>query len=316
MKIAILGAGRMGSAVGAFFKQAGDRVILVDTNEEHIGQINAHGLDIQLNEQEFFNVRFDGAYTSYTGLPVQDAVVILTSGNVTDKVMQAAMGTVVGPETYVITFQNGLGHTDKLQNYVDVDRILYGMVKLGGWMLGPGRVKVLMHPGYNIVIGSVRQVPVADDMARTVAEHLNRGGVITEFHADIETVVWEKVLNNCSFNPLCALTRSKMRNAIAGEHGRPILTQVVREVVAVANARGVPLTYEKAMDSLDNRSLVNMGDHFPSMTYDVREKRKTEVDFLNGTISRYGKELGIPTPMNDTLTLLIKALEDGYETGF
>lgn len=316
MKIAILGAGRMGSAVGAFFKQAGDQVILVDTNEEHIGQINARGLDIQLNEQEFFNVRFDGAYTSYAGLPVQDAVVILTSGNVTDKVMQAAMGTVVGPETYVITFQNGLGHTDKLQNYVDADRILYGMVKLGGWMLGPGRVKVLMHPGYNIVIGSIRQAPSADDMARTMAEHLTRGGVITEFHTDIETVVWEKVLNNCSFNPLCALTRSKMRNAIAGEHGRPILTQVVREVVAVANARGVALTYEKAMDSLDNRSLVNMGDHFPSMTYDVREKRKTEVDFLNGTISRYGRELGIPTPMNDTLTLLIKALEDGYESGF
>ena len=315
MKIAILGAGRMGSAIGAFLKHAGDQVILVDPNQAHMEKIEACGLDMQINDQEPFNVRFDGTYTSYAGLQTQDAVVLLTSGNVTDAVMQEDMGTVVGPETYVITFQNGLGHTDKLQKYVDVDHILYGMVKLGGWMLEPGSVKILMHPGYNVVIGSVRHAPTADNMARVIAEHLEKGGVITEFHTDIETVVWEKVLNNCSFNPLCALTRSRMRNAIAGEHGRPILTQVVREVVAVANAKGVPLTYERAMDSLDHRSLVNMGDHFPSMTYDVREKRKTEVDFLNGTISRYGKELGIPTPMNDTLTLLIKALEDGYETG-
>ena len=316
MNIAILGAGRMGSAVGAFLKAAGDQVILVDPNTEHIEQINARGLELQINDQPPLSYHFDGGYTSYAGLSAQDAVILLTSGNATDAVIREAMGTVIGPETYVITFQNGLGHTEKLQAYVDIDHILYGMVKLGGWLLGPGKVRLLMHPGYNIVIGSVRQAPSADAMARTIAEHLTAGGVITEFHSDIETVVWEKVLNNCSFNPLCALSRSNMRNAIAGEHGRPILIQVVKEVVAVANAKGIPLSYEKAMDSLDHRSLVNMGDHFPSMTYDVREKRKTEVDFLNGTISRYGKELGIPTPMNDTLTLLIKALEDGYETGF
>ena len=316
MKVAILGAGRMGCSMGAFFKKAGDEVVLVDTNREHIEHINTCGLDMQINDQEPFNIRFDGAYTSYEGLKPQDIAVILTSGNVTDMVMKCAMGTVIGPETYVVTFQNGLGHTDIIREYVDVDHILYGMVKLGGWMLGPGKVKTLMHPGYNVVIGSVRQAETADAMAQVIAEHLSSGGVITEFHRDIETVVWEKVLNNCSFNPLCSLTRSKMRNAIAGEHGRPILTAVVREVVAVANAKGIPLSYDRAMDSLDNRSLVNMGEHFPSMTYDVREKRKTEIDFLNGTISRYGKELGIPTPMNDTLTLLIKALEDGYETGF
>lgn len=316
MKVVILGAGRMGCAVGACMKLAGDEVILCDAYKEHIDKINEKGLDWQINDEAPINIRFDRAVCRTDGIEAQDVAIVLTSGNDTDKVMEMAMGNVIGPDTYVVTFQNGLGHTDKLQKYVDVDRILYGMLKLGGWMNEPGFVKTLVHPVCCVVIGSVRQEEKADTMAALIAEHIQTGGIISAFHKDIEYVVWEKVLNNCAFNPLCSLTRSRMKNVIAGEHGRPVMIEVVREVVAVANAKGIALEFEKAMDFIDNQSLVNLGNHFPSMTYDVRDKRRTEIDFLNGTISRYGKELGVPTPVNDMITLLMKTLEDGYDEGF
>lgn len=316
MKVAILGAGRMGSALGACMKKSGDNVILIDNYKEHIDVINRDGLTWQKNEEAPEIVHFDGAYYSCVGVPQQDVVVILTSGLCTDEVMAEAVKSVVGPDTYVVTFQNGVGHTDKLQKYVDVDHILYGMLKLGGFTLGPGHIKTLVHPVCCVVIGSVRQAPKANEMAIEIAAHIQAGGIISQFHEDIEYVVWEKVLNNCAFNAPCSLTRSRMKNIIAGENGRPITLAIAREVIAVANAKGIPLQYHKAIDFIDHQSLVNLGEHFPSMTYDVRDHKKTEVDFLNGAISKYGKELGIPTPTNDLITALMHTLEDGYDTGF
>ncbi len=316
MKVSILGAGRMGSAIGACMKLAGDDVFLVDTNREHMDAIRENGLEWQINDGDFTNVVFDGTGTSPEGIGICDTVILLTSGIYTEEVIGGALGKVIGPETYVVTFQNGLGHVDRIQKFVDVDHILQGMLKLGGKIYEPGRVQTLAHPDCCVTIGSVRQDPAANERARIIAAAITRGGIISEFHEDIDYVIWEKVLNNCAFNSIASLTRSTMGNVIAGKHGRPILISCIKEVVAVANSRGIPLEFDKALDFIDTHSYKNYKSHFPSMTYDVRAKRKTEIDFLNGAITEYGRQAGIPTPTNELLTLLVKALEDGYDNSF
>ena len=316
MRVVILGAGRMGSGIGACMKRAGDEVYLVDTYKDHIDRINEKGLDWRINEGDVVNVMFDGAFIEPNGLAACDVVILLTSGVYTDAVISNAMSNVIGPDTYVVTFQNGLGHVDTIEKYVDVDHILQGMLKLGGQMYEPGFVQTLAHSDCCVTIGSVRQDLKANEMAKRIAASITAGGIISEFHEDIDYVIWEKVLNNCAFNSIASLTRSTMGNVIAGEHGRPVLLSCIKEVVAVANARGIPLRFETALDFIDTHSYKNYKNHFPSMTYDVRAKRKTEIDFLNGAITNYGKQAGIPTPTNEILTLLVKAMEDGYENGF
>lgn len=316
MRVAIVGAGRMGSAIGVCMKRAGDEVILVDTYKDHIDRINEKGLDWIKNTDEPVNVRFDGAYCSSERLAVCDAVILLTSGLCTAQVLEGAIGNIVGPDTYVVSFMNGLGHVENIAKYIDIDHILHGMLKLAGRMIEPGVVLTNAHPDCCVVIGSVRQEEKANEMCRRIAASITAGGIVSEFHEDIDYVVWEKVLNNCCWNGVCSLTRSTMGNLIVGEHGRPIMLSIIREVVAVANAKGIPLSYITALDFIDTHSLKNYRDHLPSMTYDVRAKRLTEIDFLNGAISKFGKELDIPTPTNDLITNLIHMMEEGYSTGF
>ncbi|MGI6463885.1 MAG: ketopantoate reductase family protein [Candidatus Scatomorpha sp.] len=316
MRVVILGAGRMGSAIGACMKRAGDEVILIDIFAEHIQKINEKGLDWQKNEEKPINVTFDGAFTTPKGQAVCDVAIVLTSGIYTDEVVSGALGNVIGPDTYVVTFQNGLGHADVIAKYVDIDHILHGMLKLGGKIIEPGWVQTLAHPDCCVTIGSVRQDSKANEISKKIAASITTGGIISEHRDDINLAIWEKVLNNCAFNSIASLARTTMGNVIAGKHGRPILLSCIKEVVDVANAKGIPLNYEKCLEFIDTHSYKNYKDHFPSMTYDVRAKRNTEIDYLNGAISNYGRELGIPTPTNDLLTLLIHCMEDGYSYGF
>lgn len=316
MKVVVLGAGRMGSGIGACMKLAGDEVYLIDTYQAHIDQINENGLRWKINDGAVQTIHFDGAYTQPNGLSACDVVILLTSGIYTNSVIKNALGNVIGPETYVVTFQNGLGNVETIAQYVDMDHILHGMLKLGGQIYEPGFVQTLAHPDCCVPIGSVRNAPAANEVAKKVAASITAGGIISAFYENIDFILWEKIVVNCAINALASLTRSNMGNVIAGEHGRPLMLACIREVVAVANVRGIPLQYGEVLNFIDTHSYKNNKNHYPSMTYDVRAKHVTEVDFLNGAISRYGKETGVPTPANDMITQLIKTLEDGYATGF
>lgn len=315
MKVAILGAGKMGGSLGACLHLGGAEVVLVDTFEEHVNKINEKGLLWQRNDEEPQSIKCR-AFTSPANLEPCDVVICQTSGIYTDEVIKGAVGNLIGPSTYVATFQNGVGHTDTIKKYVSEDHILQGMLKLAGKLIEPGYIQTMIHPVCCIVVGSIHNEANANAMAMELADLFIAGGIISEFHEDIEYVIWEKVLNNCAFNSIASLARTNMRNVISGEHGRPILIACIKEVIEVANARNIPLDFEKALKFIDEQSLKNYGSHFPSMTFDIRAKRKTEIDFLNGAISRYGKELGIQTPVNDILAGLIKTMEDGYAYGF
>lgn len=140
------------------------------------------------------------------------------------------------------------------------------------------------------------------------------GGLEPEFCEDVRPYVWKKSANNMGFNSVCAVLGLKIKEVAADEYGMKLVDNVLREVSAVAKAKGVfEDLYPVLMKEVPN-TIKNLGDYYPSMAQDVvLYHRQSEVDFMVGRISMYGKDCGVPTPTCDALSTIIHALQNNYD---
>lgn len=314
MKIAILGAGAMGSLVGSFLQKGGAEVSLVDPYVAHMEAIRQNGLEITLNGAPE-TVRMAAFGTPDEVGPV-DAVVVLVKGLYTESAVRGAHA-LFGDETFTITLQNGLGNDDILKKIVPEERILKGVMKITSQLTGPGKImsNILADvPG--IHLGALTEDAKAAQTAQKVVELLNAGGLFAQYHTNIDDFIWGKAVNNIAVNSACAIARCRIQDFCTHPDGRALLEGCLKEVIAVAGAKGVTLNFEKVIDSIEKYTIPKFGTHLPSTAQDVKAKRVTEIDFLNGAISRYGKELGIPTPINDITTAYVHIIQDNYENMF
>ena len=137
----------------------------------------------------------------------------------------------------------------------------------------------------------------------------------TKFSPHVAKHIWGKVVINACVNGTCGILRIKVRDYFAHPEGISLVKDITREVVAVAAAKGIDLDYNALIEDM-MASVARAGDHYPSMAQDMRAKRKTEIDSLNGAIVRYGRELGIATPANDYVTRFVKIIESNYAAQF
>lgn len=301
MRVIVLGSGAMGCLFGAAFHRAGHAVTLADVNAAHVAAINADGLELDLRSGvERLPIR---AALPADVREVADLVLVFTKTFHTQSAL-SGVAAAIGPQTHLLSLQNGLGNDRRLAGFVSDDRVMVGASMLPSDLVGPGRIR--SHgEGYSKLYPAFGGDPA---FAAEVATALTAGGLETVLDPRIHEVIWSKAIFNATMNPLCALTRRTPGFLGAHPESRATITAAVNEGVAAAHACGVMVDPQPIHD-LTEVSMTDHADHEPSMLQDLHAKRRTEVDAINGAIVTAAKEAGVAAPVLETLWHLVKLEE-------
>jgi 2-dehydropantoate 2-reductase len=285
MRVTFIGAGAMGGLFGSLMTEAGLDVQLVDIWEEHVEMIKDKGLRIDCDGQ-IRHVNLD-IYTDYRLTRRADLVIVFVKGPQTAEAASAA-AEIIAPDGMVLTLQNGLGNADILAKALDPEMVITGTTSYGSMVLGPGSIR---HAGIGPTVIGPWAGGDLNKVAAT-ARILTKGSIETEVKADVKALVWNKLMVNVGINAIVALTHIKNGQLVDLE----ALGISVRKD-AVEHCWWVAKETAKAR---------------ASMGQDVDAKRQTEIGTINGAIVRFGKELGIETPINFALTALITTWQNSY----
>lgn len=306
MKIAIVGAGAMGSLFGALLAEAGSEVWLIDVWQDHVAAIQDKGLTI---EREGRTRKVDiQATIDPSRVKSVDLVIIFVKSTHTAAAVETA-AKLLDSGGLVMTLQNGMGNAEIIAQAVDSSRILGGTTSHGATLLSPGCIR---HAGSGAtVIGSWSRDETGQNHARRMAAYFSTAGIATEAVADVLQVIWNKLLVNVGINAITALTGIKNGQLLDLDTTRDVSRRAVEEAAAVASAQGVNTrsdavehVFSIAEATAPNRS---------SMGQDVDNRRQTEINAINGYIVRAARNLGIQTPVNQTLAALVETLQYHYQ---
>jgi 2-dehydropantoate 2-reductase len=302
MNFSVVGPGAMGCLFAARLKRAGNDVTLFDYRQERAEFINAHGVSVEGVTGEY-SVRLPTVTGTIPGIP--DVALICVKANQTREAAKT-IKSWLGPQTRVLTLQNGLGNVEILHEIFGKERVLGGVTAEGATLLGPGQVR---HAGQGQTIigpsGSLK------GPAETIVSAFNKAGFDTRSVDNVNDLIWGKLIINVGINSLTAITRLKNGRLPELEGTKMVMEIAVREAVAVAHAKNITLPYPDPLTRVIEVCRATSGN-IASMLQDVLNQRVTEVPFINGAIVREGKALGISTPVNQTLTCLIQAIQETY----
>ena len=303
MKIVIIGAGAMGGLFAARLAAAGEDVSVVDVWAEHVETIRTQGLILETGEGEVRTKPAAVTRVEDLAACAADLVIVFVKSGMTAAAARSAQ-TILGPVGRVLTLQNGLGNAEIIAEVFGADRVLAGTTAQGATLIGPGRIR---HGGRGDThIG--RLTGPVDDFCREAAMILSRAGIPAIAEDAVQSLIWGKLVINVGINALTALLR--FTNGQLNDHAetRELVKLAVAEAVQVAAASDVSLPYDNAVEKVLAVAAATATNR-SSMLQDILRGRATEIDAINGALVREGVRLGVPTPVNATLTLLIKALE-------
>ncbi len=306
MKIAIVGAGAMGSLFGAMLAETGNEVWLYDIWDAHVTAINRDGLQIEKEDQvRIVQLR---ATTDPDQIGTADLTIIFVKSTQT-RSAAATAGRIAGADGAVMTLQNGMGNADLIAENIPTDRILAGTTSHGATMLGAGHIR---HAGTGpTTIGSWAAAGQGRRRAEDVAAFLNQAGIVAEAVEDVYSVVWNKLLINIGINAITALSGIKNGQILDLDVTRRLSRLAVEEAIAVAGALGINIIAD-AVDIVFNVSQATAANR-SSMGQDVDNKRQTEIAAINGYVVREAQKLGIEAPINFALTALVETLQAHYD---
>lgn len=312
MKIVMLGSGAAGSCFASFLRKGGaDDITLVDLYKAHMDKVAADGMDFT---DPTGTVHLDGFKTAYTAADagVADIAIIMVKATQTETVLEQSM-SCIGPETVVVTLQNGLGNDEHVKKYIPADRVLFGCGNMGTELHGPGVCVAKPLGGENMYFGPAAPSELNQRAGEYLKEYFEKGGLSVHFYDDVRPAVWKKATSNAGFNTVCAVLRMKVGEVAADPDGSALVWQIWREAADVSAALGVPGIWEFTVNNYDNL-LASISDYYPSMAQDMLMfTRETEVTALTGAISDYGKQVGVPTPTCDILSQVVKAIQKNYD---
>lgn len=310
MKIAIIGAGAMGTAFGMFLAKAGEDVCFVDIRRDHIENIKKNGLIVKGEDKEEV-VPIKAALTPEEASKelggTADVILIFVKTPMNEVALKGA-APLIGANTYLATTQNGVGSEEMLAKFVARDHVIFGTTALSATVEVPGELRYVKRPMWSTYFmpleGSMNAV------CQQLCDSLTKGG--QPAHADMTTQKhqWQKVVVNCAANAVSALLRLKSDVIFSDPSGKALGDIIANEVLAVAQAKGIDLTYDDVAAQLAFSAKLPA---YPSMGLDAIHHRVTEIGTLNGAIAGLGKELGIATPANEVIYHLVKVMEDHYD---
>jgi 2-dehydropantoate 2-reductase len=304
MRVCVVGAGAMGSLCGAMFQDAGNDVSFLDVNPATVAAITSEGFTI---------TRSDGRSDRYHPAISQDAaalggpmdlVLFQVKGFATEAAASGAR-PLVGPDTSILTLQNGLGNVERLRVAFPDNPLLVGISLHSATMVEPGRYA---HTGVrSTVIGPTSEAWYAQ--AEAAAEALDGSGypVELEHETDVWLAVYAKWVLNCGSLPTLAITGLPTAEIDGREPVLAVCDALTREACSLAGRAGIALDADERVAY--NRGLFKTAGGKASMLQDLEAGRRTEIDTINGAAVALAERYGEPAPLNRAIVGLIKGRE-------
>jgi 2-dehydropantoate 2-reductase len=314
----IYGAGALGSVLGGFLQKIGRSVTYVGRGE-HFRAIQDKGLMIKGIWGDHFVPPEEIDVLPSQGLPQKkySTILLCVKSKDTDVAAKEA-ATLLEEDGIMISIQNGLNNWETIASHVSEGRTVGTRVIFGAEIPKPGLARVTVNAD-DVLLGEPF-LPVNRILLQTLQMDLSLSGIPSKIVGmdEIWAAIWGKVLYNSSLNPLGAILEVPYGKLGENEETRKIIKIILEEIFQVCRAKKVPLPYRDADDYyhyLMEKQLPPTKGHRASMLQDILAGRKTEIDALNGAISKYAKESGIVTPYNDLLCALIKFKEKPENQG-
>jgi 2-dehydropantoate 2-reductase len=304
VRVCIVGCGAVGSIFAANLAQLDDvDVWAYDLAREHVEAINANGLRLSGAGEVVGSVR---ATTDPAEVPASDFGIVATKAMHTEPAIAATAAAFA--DGAVCSVQNGIGNEEVLAGHVP--RVIRGTTFPAGRIVEPGHVQWDVKG--DTTIGPFEPSPARFDQVERLAEACTRAGLPTEAVQDARGPQWRKMIFNAATNPVGALTGLPHGRVCEDRALRRLVSGLVDEGKAVAAAQGIELDADPE-DLIDHAAKPEVAyDHKASMLQDVEARRQTEIDYLNGGIVRFGREHGVPAPLNDAILALVKGLEASW----
>ena len=308
MKIAVLGAGAMGSVIGGFLAKTGNEVTLIDVSRPAIDAINADGLKIEDKAGVVETVQLR-ATDQPASVGVVDLLLVFVKCYHTEAAVTNAL-PMIGSQTTVLSLQNGWGNGPRIAKIVGEDKLLLGVCYHSATVAAPGHV---LHAGRGMTfIGEVNG-KMTERLAR-VAKEFTGAGIEVTTTPNVLKEIWSKLALNVCTLPTSALLRFYAPQLVQHEAMLALMRSLLREVVAVAQAQGIALDFDERWEAITGL-LKRCGPNAKSsMLQDVEKGRHTEIDVINGAIVEAGQRLGIATPYNDAMVKMTKSLEGTFKS--
>lgn len=301
--IAVIGAGPVGSIMSAYLARNRENVFLIDIKKELISAVEKKGITI-IGAGDNFNVRLKGTgySTSSLGRFKVDLIIVAVKLNFLDSLLEEVK-LIFKPGQKIVLLQNGIDNEDRAAEKFDKNDVLRFVVNYAGMIVEPGTVRMSFFnpPNYIGVLS-----PKNKSLAAKIAKFITDAGLKTEFAPDIKRYEWKKTILNAALMPVCASTGLTMKEAMSFEDTRFLCEQILLECIQVAKKAG----YEYEGNFFENciAYLSNAGNHKPSTLIDL--EAGNPIEYIFQTIIDYGKKMDSPTPHLESLTKVVRALEN------
>lgn len=300
MRIAVIGAGAMGSIYGGRLSQHNE-VILVDTNEKVVDQICKNGLKI--DENGTTDCYHPAALCDTSNEKPADLVILFVKALFSRSALENNR-SLIGPDTRLMTLQNGAGHEDLLKEFVNEDRVIIGTTEDNGAVLDFGHVR---RGGTGVTnVGMLTEDK--DGFLGRLKETFDSCGFEVRIHENIQYLIWDKLFTNVSLSALTGILQVDMGYIAADEYTWKLCRQLIHETILTAAAAGLEFDEEAVAEKVKKTSLNNPSG-CTSIRADLRDGRRTEVDTISGAVVRAAKKYNVEVPGHEFVVNLVHAME-------
>jgi 2-dehydropantoate 2-reductase len=300
LRIAVLGAGAMGSLFGGYLSRENE-VHLIDVNSALVAAINQNGLKIREKDGSEGLYRLEATADS-SSIGTVDLIIVFVKSMYTISALESNK-RLIGPDTYVMTLQNGSGHEAKLLKYVARDHVVIGSTQHNSSIIDLGFVN---HGG-----GGKTSIGLLDGGSQClagIAENFTKCGFDCNISDNVRKQIWNKLFLNTSASSLTAVFQQPLGFIIDNQYACSLMEKLALEAVQVANAQGLDFNYEEVLSGI-KAVLTNAKGGYTSIYADLRDGRRTEVDTISGSVVEAAKEFGISVPYHETVIAIIHAME-------
>ena len=294
LKVAVMGAGAVGSYFGGMLARAGHDVTLV-ARPQHVEAIARDGLHMDTKHfDEHVRIKASESPAAIAG--AQLVLFCVKSGDT--EIAGEQIKPYVGKDAVVLCLQNGVDNDVRLRSVLTQPEVIGCVVYVGAEMAGPGHLK--HHGRGELVIDAVRNIPALDKV-------LADAHIPTQVSDNVRGMLWLKLILNCAYNAISAIARKPYGETTYSVGIHDVMRDVIDECLAVAKAEGV--TVPGDVDAAVRSIVEKLPQQYASTAQDIMRGKPTEIDYLNGHVVKRGKALGIRTPANQALWALVKLVE-------
>jgi len=309
MNIVVIGPGAIGCLLAAYLTKVGADICLLDYRPDRASLLQQKGIQVEKEDGGFHTPVKATANPS----EISSAELFLLCVKAVDtEVAAAPLRGIISESSSFLTLQNGLGNVEKLGELFGRDRVLAGVISHGATLIDVGHVR---HAGRGeIWLGPSAKISLNPDRKKRL-DHLvltlNQAKLQASVADDIEHIIWRKLVANVGINALTSILGVPNGKLLDYPECQVLMSKAIEEAVTIARHYGIELDTAEEIDRVRNICR-STGANRSSMLQDVIHRRKTEIDYLNGSVVRLAARHGISVPVNEVLAALVRSIEAGY----